>query len=161
MLRSLYLRAKRPLQQQLRKMNETACTEQSLKHQEDGGKLLQQDFLSNIYGPGFHLRREQIHSSLQVEKSLERRKDSLQTALPTDELNPLTTENFQTGGNFPATCSFSAEGQIGDYGCSLEVDTNGNASFEMSETGAAKQFAETQTSEKLQSADHHITLTNG
>lgn len=171
MLRSLYLRAKRPLQQQLRKMNETALerTEQSLKHQEDGRKLLQQDFLSNIYGPGFHRRREQIHSSLQVEKSLERRKDSLQTALlvsssfPTqetpDELNPLTTENFQTGGNFPATCSFSAEGQIGDYGCSLEVDTNGNASFEMSETGAAKQFAETQTSEKLQSADHHITLT--
>ena len=121
MLRSLYLRAKRPLQQQLRKMNETALerTEQSLKQQEDGGKLLQQDFLSNIYGPGFHLRRAQIHSS------------------------------------------FSAEGQIGDYGCSLEVDTNGNASFEMSETGAAKQFAETQTSEKLQSADHHITLTNG
>ena len=149
MLRSLYLRAKRPLQQQLRKMNETALerTEQSLKQQEDGGKLLQQDFLSNIYGPGFHLRRAQIHSSLQVEESLERRKDSLQTALlvsssfPTqetpDELNPLTTENFQTGGNFPATCSFSAEGQIGDYGCSLEVDTNGNASFEMSETGAA------------------------
>lgn len=99
MLRSLYLRAKRPLQQQLRKMNETALerTEQSLKHQEDGRKLLQQDFLSNIYGPGFDRRREQIHSSLQVEKSLERRKDSgskqhfwshhFQPRRPPDELN--------------------------------------------------------------------------
>ena len=126
MLRSLYLRAKRPLQQQLRKMNETALerTEQSLKHQEDGRKLLQQDFLSNIYDPGFHLRREQVRSSLKVEKSLQNRRNSLQTALlvsssfPTQdteetefqdteetELNPLTTENFQTGGNFPALFS--------------------------------------------------------
>ena len=141
--RSLFLRAKRPLQQQLRKMNETALerTELCLRGQEDKTRLSQQDFLRDIYSKDFYLKRQQIHSSLSAEKSLQSRRDALQTALlvssslpsqeaidSAQEFNPLTSENF-SDTNFPATFTFEAHASFGGSGFELEVDSNGKMSL--------------------------------
>ena len=132
------------LRQQIRRQNEGALarTKHALEGQETQTGYLQESFRASMYDTSthaFYTMRSRINSSLSHEKNLKQQRDGLQAALQAaahfpspDLLDPLTTENWHTGGKFPATFSFETTA-CGDR-FRATADTNGNSSLEMSST---------------------------